>query len=189
MIHFLSLNIWYVIYVVFWIKYLNLKLPHHCILFLFTICTVSQLFWNRVCIYIYIYIYVCVCIHVGSMCVQCTALKNLSLHVEGHLNRSFVWQNNFCTLTWTCQKASLNGSVSYLSAVSVISRGSYNPLHPKWLQRESHFISFHKNRRWQSENVGRRDTLVKMRTDYLFWELKIIPWQTADQESPVFRWC
>ncbi len=47
-IHFLSLNIWYVIYVVFWIKYWNLKLPH-CILFLFTICTVSQLFWNRVC--------------------------------------------------------------------------------------------------------------------------------------------
>ncbi len=27
-IHFLSLNIWYVIYVVFWIKYWNLKLPH-----------------------------------------------------------------------------------------------------------------------------------------------------------------
>ncbi len=50
MIHFLSLNIWYVIYVVFWIKYWNLKRPHHCILFLFTICTVSQLFWNRVCI-------------------------------------------------------------------------------------------------------------------------------------------
>ncbi len=49
MMHFLSLNIWYVIYVVFWIKYWNLKLPHHCILFLFTICTVSQLFWNRVC--------------------------------------------------------------------------------------------------------------------------------------------
>ncbi len=49
MIHFISLNIWYVIYVVFWIKYWNLKLPHHCILFLFTICTVSQLFWNRVC--------------------------------------------------------------------------------------------------------------------------------------------
>ncbi len=49
MIHFLSLNIWYVIYVVFWIKYWNLKLSHHCILFLFTICTVSQLFWNRVC--------------------------------------------------------------------------------------------------------------------------------------------
>ncbi len=48
-IHFLSLNIWYVIYVVFWIKYWNFKLPHHCILFLFTICTVSQLFWNRVC--------------------------------------------------------------------------------------------------------------------------------------------
>ncbi len=45
----LSSNIWYVIYVVFWIKYWNLKLPHHCILFLFTICTVSQLFWNRVC--------------------------------------------------------------------------------------------------------------------------------------------
>ncbi len=58
MIHFLSLNIWYVIYVVFWIKYWNLKLPHHCILFLFTICTVSQLFWNRVCIYIYIYMFV-----------------------------------------------------------------------------------------------------------------------------------
>ncbi len=49
MIHFLSLNIWYVIYVVFWIKYWHLKLPHHCILFLFTICTVSQLFWNQVC--------------------------------------------------------------------------------------------------------------------------------------------
>ncbi len=42
--HFLSLNIWYIIYVVFWIKYWNLKLPHHCILFLFKICTVSQLF-------------------------------------------------------------------------------------------------------------------------------------------------
>ncbi len=54
-IHFLSLNIWYVIYVVFWIKYWNLKLPHHCILFLFTICTVSQLFWNRVCI-LFIYL-------------------------------------------------------------------------------------------------------------------------------------
>ncbi len=48
-IHFLRLNIWYIIYVVFWIKYWNLKLPHHCILFLFTICTVSQLFWNGVC--------------------------------------------------------------------------------------------------------------------------------------------
>ncbi len=63
MIHFLSLNIWYVIYVVFWIKYWNLKLPHHCILFLFTICTVSQLFWNRVCIYthtyMHTYIYIC----------------------------------------------------------------------------------------------------------------------------------
>ncbi len=58
-IHFLSLNILYVIYVVFWIKYWNLKLPHHCILFLFTICTVSQLFWNRVCIYIQC---VCVCL-------------------------------------------------------------------------------------------------------------------------------
>ncbi len=56
MIHFLSLNIWYVIHVVFWIKYWNLKLPHHCILFLFTICTVSQLFWNRVCIYISFFI-------------------------------------------------------------------------------------------------------------------------------------
>ncbi len=72
MIHFLSLNIWYVIYVVFWIKYWNLKLPHHCILFLFTICTVSQLFWNRVCMYciyvciikyIYIYIYIYTYIH------------------------------------------------------------------------------------------------------------------------------
>ncbi len=64
MIHFLSLNIWYVIYVVFWIKYWNLKLPHHCILFLFTICTVSQLFWNRVCIYnfVFIYIFICVCV-------------------------------------------------------------------------------------------------------------------------------
>ncbi len=50
-INCLSLNIWYVIYVVFWIKYWNLKLPHHCILFLVTICTVSQLFGNRVCIY------------------------------------------------------------------------------------------------------------------------------------------
>ncbi len=49
MIHFLSLNIWYVIYVVIWIKYWNLKLPHHCIQFLFPICIVSQLFWNRVC--------------------------------------------------------------------------------------------------------------------------------------------
>ncbi len=55
MIHFLSLNIWYVIYVVFWIKYWNLKLPHHCILFLFTICTVSQLFWNRVCKNMYLH--------------------------------------------------------------------------------------------------------------------------------------
>ncbi len=55
MIHFLSLNIWYVIYAVFWIKYWNLKLPHHSILFFFPICTVSQLFWNRVCICIYIY--------------------------------------------------------------------------------------------------------------------------------------
>ncbi len=54
-IHFLSLNIWYVIYLVFWIKYWNLKLPHHCILFLFTICTVSQLFWNRVCTFIYLF--------------------------------------------------------------------------------------------------------------------------------------
>ncbi len=62
MIHFLSLNIWYVIYVVFWIKYWNLKLPHHCILFLFTICTVSQLFWNQVCIYIYVCVCVCVCV-------------------------------------------------------------------------------------------------------------------------------
>ncbi len=42
-IHFLSLNIWYAIYVVFWIKYWNLKLPH-CILFLFTI--VVELDWS-----------------------------------------------------------------------------------------------------------------------------------------------
>ncbi len=62
-IHFLSLNIWYVIYVVFWIKYWNLKLPHHCILFLFTICTVSQLFWNRVCTCI-LYI-TCICMQLS----------------------------------------------------------------------------------------------------------------------------
>ncbi len=37
MIHFLSFNIWYVIYVVFWIKYWNLKLPHH-----YTFCFYSQ---------------------------------------------------------------------------------------------------------------------------------------------------
>ncbi len=54
MIHFLSLN---VIYVVFWIKYWNLKLPHHCILFLLTICTVSQLFWNRVCTFLLVCVF------------------------------------------------------------------------------------------------------------------------------------
>ncbi len=55
----LTFNIWYVIYILLWIKYKFMRFVNYCIPFLFTICTVSQLFWNRVCIYIYIYIYIC----------------------------------------------------------------------------------------------------------------------------------
>ncbi len=51
---YLTFNIWYVIYILLWIKYKFMRFVNCCIPFLFTICTVSQLFWNRVCIYIYI---------------------------------------------------------------------------------------------------------------------------------------
>ena len=49
MIHFLGLNFWSVTYILFWMEYWHLPSPHHCIQFLFTICLVSQLFWNPVC--------------------------------------------------------------------------------------------------------------------------------------------
>lgn len=51
MINFLSLNFCSLcpIYVLFWIKYWHLLSPHHCIQVLFTICLVSQPFWNPVC--------------------------------------------------------------------------------------------------------------------------------------------
>ncbi len=116
-IHFLSLNIWYVIYVVFWIKYWNLKLPHHCILFLFTICTVSQLFWNRVCnisvkardrkidiciewpLYIWGYKYVCsyVTALLWSSCVF--LLFHLSCSAHSWLEMSFV--PTFIAVCWS----------------------------------------------------------------------------------------
>ncbi len=38
-----------VIYILLWIKYKFMRFVNYCIPFLFTICTVSQLFWNRVC--------------------------------------------------------------------------------------------------------------------------------------------
>ncbi len=85
-IHFLSLNIWYVIYVLFWIKYWNLKLPHHCILFLFTICTVSQLFWNRVCISPWV--------HIGYTSLHC--ILHIDVTVDSrhvvllHFSRNFA---------------------------------------------------------------------------------------------------
>ncbi len=47
----LTFNIWYVIYILLWIKYKFMRFVNYCIPFLFTICTVSQLFWNRVCIF------------------------------------------------------------------------------------------------------------------------------------------
>ncbi len=88
MIHFLSLNIWYVIYVVFWIKYWNLKLPHHCILFLFTISTVSQLFWNRVCTYYVFFSQESASSHIhlnstGDICVHAHKHCIFLLHVSG----------------------------------------------------------------------------------------------------------
>ncbi len=85
MIHFLSLNIWYVIYVVFWIKYWNLKLPHHCILFLFTICTVSQLFWNRVCkTYLH-----AVEIQMGKQLTTSAALKTFYIYIYSFSRRFY----------------------------------------------------------------------------------------------------
>ncbi len=136
-IHFLSLNIWYVIYVVFWIKYWNLKLPHHCILFLFTICTVSQLFWNRVCIYtVYIYIfiyYICmyVCIYAGGKC-ACNATKNIKLYIL----LLFLWWNMAVGMFWfsifiltaddllLCSSQVRIGSVTTSSWWSVTSRSA-----------------------------------------------------------------
>ncbi len=44
----LTFNIWYVIYILLWIKYKFMRFVNYCIPFLFTICTVSQLFWNWV---------------------------------------------------------------------------------------------------------------------------------------------
>ncbi len=91
MIHFLSLNIWYVIYVVFWIKYWNLKLTHHCILFLFTICTVSQLFWNRVLYF------KCTFMHLADafiqsdlQCIQAMYILSVSVFPGN-------WTHNLCT--------------------------------------------------------------------------------------------
>ncbi len=52
---FLTFNIWYVIYILLWIKYKFMRFVNYCIPFLFTICTVSQLFWNRVCIFVIIF--------------------------------------------------------------------------------------------------------------------------------------
>ncbi len=49
----LTFNIWYVIYILLWIKYKFMRFVNYCIPFLFTICTVSQLFWNWVCIKIH----------------------------------------------------------------------------------------------------------------------------------------
>ena len=49
MVHFLNLNIWYVFYVLFWMKYGFMRFANHCILFLFTFYKVSQLFWNWAC--------------------------------------------------------------------------------------------------------------------------------------------
>ncbi len=91
-IHFLSLNILYVIYVVFWIKYWNLKLPHHCILFLFTICTVSQLFWNRVCIYIQC---VCVCL---CLCVCVCVCVCVYIYIFFYIYIHFI---SPCLWNWT----------------------------------------------------------------------------------------
>ncbi len=45
-----------------------MRFVNYCIPFLFTICTVSQLFWNRVCIYIYIYIYILVNLFLFTGC-------------------------------------------------------------------------------------------------------------------------
>ncbi len=90
MIHFLSLNIWYVIYVVFWIKYWNLKLPHHCILFWFTICTVSQLFWNRVCICQYLMTNL-----IDSISPWGKVVQNEEIY---HM----IWRSSVCVNIWTC---------------------------------------------------------------------------------------
>ncbi len=88
-IHFLSLNIWYVIYVVFWIKYWNLKLPHHCILFLFTICTVSQLFWNRVCISLHLFL-------------NESALLNMQLNERLKTHSKIVSYHHLVAKQWNC---------------------------------------------------------------------------------------
>ena len=48
----LNFNVWYVIYILLWIKYKFMRFVNYCITFLFTICTVSQLFWNWVCTYL-----------------------------------------------------------------------------------------------------------------------------------------
>ena len=50
MVQFLNLNILYVFYVLFWIKYGFMRFANHCILFLFTFYKASQLFWNWACI-------------------------------------------------------------------------------------------------------------------------------------------
>ncbi len=134
MIHFLSLNIWYVIYVVFWIKYWNLKLPHHCILFLFTICTVSQLFWNRVCILMSLRspqrlcfscgVSACVCsfcldelmkwwmirvVGQAATAVSFTMMKIELYHnlTDTHTHRVFRWQ-------MTCQSSPLFSIIQYI---------------------------------------------------------------------------
>ncbi len=101
MIHFLSLNLWYVIYVVFWIKYWNLKLPHHCILFLFTICTVSQLFWNRVCICSNNKYCICTCIKITyTVCVCVCVYIYICIYIIGLARYHFfrtdtIWYQKF----------------------------------------------------------------------------------------------
>ncbi len=49
----LTFNIWYVIYILLWIKYKFMRFVNSCIPFYSPICTVSQLFWNRVCILLF----------------------------------------------------------------------------------------------------------------------------------------
>ncbi len=116
-IHFLSLNIWYVIYVVFWIKYWNLKLPHHCILFLFTICTVSQLFWNRVCNYSFKYMKYVNVKYMGIEPMTLANSRNWKLcFIENVFH--FVWKYNMSSSSAYISLKWLNYGISICHLVS-----------------------------------------------------------------------
>ncbi len=93
----LTFNIWYVIYILLWIKYKFMRFVNYCIPFLFTICTVSQLFgigfvYTLHIIYIYIYIHTLhiIYIYIYIWRVHLQLFKSFSLCIPINLNQTGV---------------------------------------------------------------------------------------------------